>query len=214
MPRSKVKRLLVEGAKDRRLFPYLMEKNGVDWPKGNEPVDIQDIGRKLLTRPEASAILKESSLRLLGVILDADHDARASWQLVKSWFQDWFNDMPPDIPPGGYTSAPNGDGIRLGVWIMPDNQTHGMLETFLKLLVRDNDQELWAYAKVARDEAKAKCNAPFKPVHEDKAWMHTFLAWQDEPGPQLHEAVDHAILDPESPHSQPFVAWFRKLFEV
>ena len=214
MSRSKAKRLLVEGAKDRRLFPYLMEKNGVDWPKGNEPIDIEDLGRKLLSKPEASAILKESGLRVLGVILDADDDAGVSWQLVKSWFQVWFADMPDDIPAEGYISAPNEEGICLGVWIMPDNQTQGMLETFLQFLVRDKDQELWAFAKAARDQAKSKYNAPFKPAHGDKAWMHTFLAWQDEPGPQLHEAIDHAILDPESPHSQPFVVWFRKLFDV
>lgn len=214
MPKSQTKRLLVEGKKDKWLLPFLMEKNGVEWPKGNEPVDIEDLGRKLLTKPEASAYLKESGLRFLGVILDADDDAGASWRSVKGWFQEWFADMPDNIPAEGYISAPNEEGIRLGVWIMPDNQTHGMLETFLKLLVRDKDQELWTFAKVARDEAMAKHNAPFKPVHGDKAWMHTFLAWQDEPGPQLHEAVDHAILNPESPHSRPFVAWFRRLFEV
>lgn len=214
MPKSQTKRLLVEGKKDKRVFPFLMEKNGVDWPQGNEPVDIKDLGRKLLTKPEASAILKESSLRHLGVILDADDDTDASWRLVKGWFQDQFLDMPDRVRTEGFISEPNADGIRLGVWIMPDNQTRGMLETFLMLLVRDQDQELWAFAKTARDEAQNKHNAPFKPVHGDKAWMHTFLAWQDEPGPQLHEAVDHAILDPESPHSQPFVAWFRKLFEV
>lgn len=214
MPKSQAKRLLVEGKKDKRVFPFLMEMNGVDWPQGNEPVDIEDLGRKLLTKPEASAYLKESGLRFLGVILDADDDADASWRLVKGWFQDHFLDMPDKVRTEGFISEPNADDIRLGVWIMPDNQTRGMLETFLMLLVREKDQQLWAYAKAACDEAKAKHHAPFKTVHEDKAWIHTFLAWHDEPGPQLHEAVDHAILDPESPHSQSFVAWFRKLFEV
>ena len=155
MPKSQTKRLLVEGKKDKWLLPFLMEKNGVEWPKGNEPVDIEDLGRKLLTKPEASAYLKESGLRFLGVILDADDDAGASWRSVKGWFQEWFADMPDNIPAEGYISAPNEEGIRLGVWIMPDNQTHGMLETFLKLLVRDKDQELWTFAKVARDEAMA-----------------------------------------------------------
>lgn len=214
MPRSKAKRLLVEGKKDLRLLPFLMEGNGVDWPNGNEPVDIEDLKGKTLAKHDASAYLKEPGLRLLGVILDADDDAGASWRLVKGWFQEWFTDMPDNIPAEGYISAPNEKGIRLGAWVMPDNQSHGMLETFLKLLVRDQDKELWAFAKTASDEAKAKYRAPFKPVHGDKAWIHTFLAWQDEPGRQLHEAVDHAIFDPESPHSQPFVAWFRNLFEV
>lgn len=43
---------------------------------------------------------------------------------------------------------------------------------------------------------------------------HTWLAWQDEPGKQLHQAVEHGIFDPQSPRSRPFVKWFRRLFEL
>lgn len=214
MPRSYAKRLLVEGAKDRRLIPYLMERNGVPWPKGNEPIDIQDLGQNLLTKSEASAFLKLPGLQCLGVILDADVHADAVWQRITSWFDQEFTAMPASIPSAGYVSGVNSAGIRLGAWIMPDNQSSGMLETFLTYLVRVEHRQLWEYARTARDEAKGSHGAPFKDVHFDKAWMHTFLAWQDEPGRQLHEAVDHGILDPTSPHSQPFVTWFRNLYGV
>ncbi len=214
MGRSHSNRLLVEGAKDRRLIPYLMEKNGVSWQKGDEPVSIQDLGQNALTKVDASAFLKEPGLHALGIILDADQSVDTVWQRMRSWFSQEFSDMPATIPSTGFISAVNPYGIRLGAWIMPDNLSSGMLETFLKYLVRSEHQPLWDYAKVARDEAKSKHGAPFKSVHLDKAWMHTFLAWQDEPGPQLHEAVDHTILDPTCPYSQPFVAWFRQLFGI
>ncbi len=214
MPREFTKRLLVEGAKDKRLFPYLMEKNGVNWPKGDEPVDIRDLGQKLIAKHDASAILKESGLRSLGIVLDADDNPEATWETIKSRFQDAFNDMPADIRAEGYISAANSHGIRLGVWIMPDNQTSGMLESFLKLLVRDNQKLLFEFAETVCTTAKTEFDAPFKDVHRDKATMHAFLAWQDEPGRQLHEAIDHAVLDPKSPQSIPFVTWFRDLFEV
>lgn len=214
MPRSRANRLLVEGAKDRRLFPYLMEQNGVNWPKDHEPVEIKDLGGRSLSKSDASAILKESGLLRLGIVLDADNDANSSWQLIKGWFEDSFVDMPDRIRDTGFISEPNSRGVRIGAWIMPDNQTPGMLETFLKFLVREDDKPLFNYAERACAEAKTQFAAPFKDVHKDKARMHAFLAWQDEPGRQLHEAVDHAVLDPTSPHSRPFVTWFRELYQV
>ncbi len=63
--------------------------------------------------------------------------------------------------------------------------------------------------------AEAKRNgAPFKDVHRTKAEIHTWLAWQDEPGKQLHQAVHHRVLDPAKPESRSFVNWFRQLFDV
>jgi hypothetical protein len=214
MTRSNSKRLLVEGAKDRRLFPYLMEANGVSWPKGNEPVEIKDLGGNLLAKYEASAEIKEPGLQRLGIVLDADDNVAGSWQSIKEWFGEWFPDMPEEIPFEGYVSTPNERGIRLGAWIMPDNQSEGMLETFLKLLVKESDKTLFAFVEKTCLEAKSSYNAGFKDVHFDKARIHTYLSWQDEPGRQLHEAIAHGVLDPVSSHSQPIVRWFRTLFEI
>jgi hypothetical protein len=191
-----------------------MEKNGVDWPSDNGPVVISELGGNSLTKHEASAFLKESGLRFFGVILDADDDVDAAWQKVQGWFDEWITDMPNNIPVEGFISPSTYEGIRFGVWIMPDNLTQGMLETFLQLLVHDNDKELWAFAESTSHEARTKFNAPFKLSHEHKASMHTFLAWQDEPGAQLHEAIDRAMLDPTSSQARPFVEGFRNLFQV
>ena len=105
------------------------------------------------------------------------------------------------------------DGPRFGVWIMPNNQFSGMLEDFLIQLIPDDSQRLYELAQNCVSEA-ARHAAPFKEVHKKKAEIHTWLAWQDEPGPQLHQAVHHRVLDPEKPESQSFVNWFRSLFDV
>ena len=96
---------------------------------------------------------------------------------------------------------------------MPDNRFSGMLENFLVQLIPENARDLFEVAENCVAEAKQR-GAPFKDVHRTKAAVHTWLAWQDEPGKQLHQAVDHRVLDPEKPESQPFVDWFRQLFEV
>jgi len=119
--------------------------------------------------------------------------------------------MPETLPVTGLIHA-NEDGRKVGVWLMPDNQSRGMLETFLMFLAPQDDdvvEHAEEACKTARD-----LGAPFRPVHFVKAKVHTWLAWQDEPGAQLHEAVRERVLNPESEYASPFVGWFRSLFEL
>ncbi|WP_375493755.1 DUF3226 domain-containing protein [uncultured Nostoc sp.] len=44
--------------------------------------------------------------------------------------------------------------------------------------------------------------------------MYTWLAWQEEPGRQLHQAIKYGILNPEHPKAQTFVTWFKTLYEL
>ena len=169
-------RLLVEGETDLRVLPYLMEENGVAWENGKEPVQIKALGGiTKFSKADVSSELKSSELKFLGIILDADQNANAAWKTIQGWFADSFIDMPPQIPAQGFISSVNRDGIRFGAWIMPDNMSVGMLETFLKWLVRDDHQELWSFAEKSCAEAKSLYNAPYKHVHQDKASIHTFL---------------------------------------
>ncbi|HEY8375848.1 MAG TPA: DUF3226 domain-containing protein, partial [Nannocystis sp.] len=117
------------------------------------------------------------------------------------------------LPPEGCVAACSRTGRRFGVWIMPDNTSAGMLETFLKYLLPDGHDALWAHAQQAATRAHDR-GAPFKQAHVDKANIYTWLAWQNPPGRQLHDAVKQRILRPDSPHAEPFVAWFCRLFEL
>ncbi|MDQ3333128.1 MAG: hypothetical protein M3552_21185, partial [Planctomycetota bacterium] len=68
-------------------------------------------------------------------------------------------------------------------------------------------------AKQAMDDAR-DAGASWKDAHEAKALIHTWLAWQDPPGQQLHLALLQRILNPLSPKSKDFIDWFRKLYQV
>jgi hypothetical protein len=96
---------------------------------------------------------------------------------------------------------------------MPDNKSEGMLETFLKYLVPNQADNVWLYAQEAARTAKQR-GAPYKDVHIEKANIHTWLAWQDEPGPALGVALKRKVLDPNSAAAKPFVDWFIALFEL
>ena len=209
------KKLLVEGGTDKRVVPYLMEANGVVWESAGQPVVyIEPYGgiNDLLKPGVIESELKASGLEALGVMVDANGDAHNQWKRVRTRCHDQFDQLPHDIPAGGLDVF-HSDGPRFGVWIMPNNQFSGMLEDFLIQLIPDDSQRLYELAQNCVSEA-ARHAAPFKEVHKKKAEIHTWLAWQDEPGPQLHQAVHHRVLDPEKPESQSFVNWFRSLFEV
>ncbi len=213
-PRPKV--LIVEGDEDKRDIPYLIEANGIGWGERNEAkiVDIEPYGgiEEMLAPGEIETQLKASGLQALGILVDADGDAERRGQQVRPRCGTRFGELPARIPAEGLLVA-DAAGLRFGVWIMPDNRSPGMMETFLTHLRPQANGPLLAYVDEAWTSAKGH-GAPCKDVHVDKAKIHTWLAWQDPPGLQLHNAVLTRILEPQSPRAKPFVDWFRALFAL
>ena len=211
--------LLVEGKTEKRLIPELMEQRGVKWEPASKKyaVNIREAGGPVTTPDWIETHLKESALAALGVVFDADemeNNEDHRWAEMQNCCNSIGIDLPDPAPAGGFiVTLPN--GIRFGVWMMPNNQPPGMLETFLLSLLNpaETSGSLFKHAKASVEEA-VKCGAPFKAVHRDKALVHTWLAWQDQPGAQLHEAIKFKILDAASPNADAFVAWFRNLFQV
>lgn len=216
--------LLVEGADDQRLLPELVELGcGLEWKRdGRFLVFIEDKGgaEAMLQPGTIAAELLDSSREALGVVIDADAHPRQRWQSVRDRLLSDVeglgpDDIPGDPPAQGFIvevdrNAPRGPR-RLGVWMMPDNRTSGMMETFTRSLVTQG--ELHGFAERSCDEAVG-LGAPFKSVHRDKAIIHTWLAWQDPPGRQLHDAIKQRMLDPTLAPGQAFIRWFRELFGV
>jgi hypothetical protein len=211
--------LLVEGATERRAIPELVEANGVIWeisPK-TPIVFIDDYAggdTKVIKPAVISNELNVAKRETLGLIVDADDSCANRWQSVRNACINFIPDLPQSIPPQGLvhdTFKKNGKPVKFGVWIMPDNKQGGMLETFLAYLIKDENETLWQYSQQAVSEAKNK-GASYKPTHVDKANIHTWLAWQDEPGNQLHIAVKKKVLDPQHPKAEVFVNWFRTLY--
>ena len=209
------RKLLVEGPTDKSVIPYLMEANGVAWPDPPvSPVFIEPYGSvDEILKPEVIALeIGASGLEALGVVVDANGDAGARWDEVRTWCSSEFADLPEQIPVGGLDVV-HSDGVRFGVWIMPDNRLTGMLEDFLVRLIPDDSSGLYELAASSVADAKRR-GAPFRDVQVRKAEIHTWLAWQDPPDLRLHDAVKHAVLNPARAESRTFVNWFRRLFRV
>ena len=216
--RDPAKRLLVEGPTEQRLVPELMRANGMAWDNSMVGTDVPLIMPRggvdnVLKRGVISSEAKASGLRSLGVIVDANGDAHQRWTAIRNRCTGELPDLPPlpDRMPSDGMVCPRPDGSKFGVWIMPDNQHQGALESFLLNLVPSDAAELLDLARESVQTALS-VGAPIRPQDVSKATVHTWLAWQRDPGVQLHIAVKNRVLDPNHPESASFVSWFRRLF--
>jgi hypothetical protein len=157
--------------------------------------------------------LKESDIGALGIILDADTDLHARWQAVASRLSAaGYADVPATPAPEGTVIESPSDSLlpRVGIWLMPDNQTPGILEDFLHFLVPTGDGLL---AHV--DQAIASIpigQRRFSELREAKARIHTWLAWQEEPGKPFGQAISARYLDPNLPAANIFAGWLQRTF--
>lgn len=219
MAKQKKNILMVEGAEDQRTIPEIVEANGVLWEVDNRViVNIKkyDGIENLIDPDEIQYQLKDSEIEALSIIVDADENCNRRWQSIQTACSEIIDNLPETLPEEGLvydTVKENGKAVKFGVWIMPDNQSRGMLETFLAYLVPDEKETLWQYAQQIATQAKVK-GAPYKKTHLDKVNIYTWLAWQHPPGRQLHDAVKQRILKPDHPKSQVFMSWFKKLYDL
>jgi hypothetical protein len=143
-------------------------------------------------------------------MIDADDNPTGRWQSIRSASLKSIPDMPEVLPEDGLIHT-TPTGIQFGIWIMPDNKMRGMLETFLTYMIPTDSEALWQFAQAVTNESKAK-GAVFTDHHLDKANIYTWLAWQNPPGRQLHQAIMEHILQPNHPNAQRFITWFKTLY--
>ncbi|MBD2386275.1 DUF3226 domain-containing protein [Cylindrospermum sp. FACHB-282] len=208
------KKLLVEGKDDERVIPELIEKNGITWGENKKEaiISIQECGGyENITSDLIYTELQTRGRTHLGLMVDADDDASLRWQSIRMACLPNIGNLPEQIPETGLIIST--DGKKFGVWIMPDNIIQGMLETFLGYMIPEQGEYIWQYAQEVAREAKKK-GATFKDSYLDKAEIYTWLAWQDEPGRQIHQAIKYNILNPQNPKVQGFITWFKTLYDL
>lgn len=164
---------------------------------------------ELLKRLNA-LILQADGPEIIGVVVDADSpDVMVRWRQLKNK-PELKGYLLPEVPIADGLIVPGQKGRpRLGVWLMPDNRNPGMLEDFLIELAPQDGIEA-ARNCIANSQNKELTS--FKTVHLSKAVIHTYLAWQDEPGKPLGQAVTAQVLQPNTQTAKAFVDWLKRLF--
>lgn len=198
--------LLVEGRDDEHVFYNLLEYHQV--PERFKIKNKEGISKLLDT---LDVELLASDLQCLGIVVDADLDINARWQSFLTILGRSGYTSLPSLPDTMGTIIQQDGKPSVGIWLMPDNTLSGMLEDFVSFLVPTDDL-LWPKVeRCIQDIPEAQ--QLFKP-HFVKAYIHTWLAWQQEPGAPLGLAIKKRYLDADAPHAQTLIAWIRRLFDL
>lgn len=205
--------LQVEGRDDKYALVNLLVRHGIDydtkpWP----PVfpEFKESGslEQMLDGMETG--VQASTGKPIGFVLDADEPLLDRWAAVRDRLRNVGVDAPIHPIPGGFIGYSETYKVTVGIWLMPDNQHDGKLETFLQELIDDHD-ELIGYAADATDAAK-DLGAQFPPTAGIKAVLHVWLAWQKVPGVPYGTAIHAKYFRHDSPAANAFVSWFKRLY--
>ena len=208
-------RLHVEGTDDSHAIRHLLIRHGIDYDQRLWPVEfprIEEIGGKTDLLEGVETAVRVSNDRSIGFVLDANSSLQDCWTAVSSRLRRVGVDAPDAIPQEGFVGEAEAYRARVGVWLMPDNQRDGTLEDFLRSLVEDDDP-LFPYAEESVKHA-SELGAGFPANDADKALLHTWLAWQEEPGLPYGTAMRARYFRDDSPAAQAFVTWFRTVFNI
>jgi len=203
--------LLVEGKNDQHVIWALCQQHqlpetfSVEIPRSREGIEgLLDV---LPVR------LSARGLKALGVVVDADQDLLARWQALKDRLTARGHvDIPATPPASGWVSS-QPELPRVGVWLMPDNQLPGMLEDFVRYLIPPDDALRPKAEAVLLEIEQAGLNR-YKPVHRPKALIHSWLAWQENPGMPMGQAITAQVLHHNSPTANSFISWLKRLFDL
>lgn len=198
--------LLVEGRDDEHVMVRICQEHQIEIPE----VEPCDNDSQLLTEfPIRIELLDQEDV--LGVVIDADVNVLGRWQSIFNRLSAvGYVDVPRQPNPSGTILEPVAGGLlpKVGVWIMPNNQDPGKLEDFLAFLVPPSDPH-WRHAESCVDSLE---HPRFRSVDRSKVVIHTWLAWQRNPGRPFGTAIRSRFLNSDAPQAQQLVNWLRVLF--
>lgn len=197
--------LLVEGKDDCNIIKKFCQGNGINENSfgfcncGTDSKVLSKLDAKLQIAPDIRP-------KTIGVILDADTDIKKRYQDIKAKLKKY--ELPKNFPTDGLIIEQK-NLPKLGIWIMPNNQDNGALEEFYLTITPNIDTDFIDDVIV---KAKNKDLTSFKPQHKQKAIMHTYFAWQDNPGAPLYLAINKIVLNNDHQIAKKFKTWLKTLF--
>ena len=202
------KKLLVEGKDDENVLKHICGTRDVG--RLDEVKPLNSVDNLLETLPTE---LRGSDLEAVGVFIDADINMNDRWQSIRNRVIGvGYQDVPTQPAQDGTILEPPERTLlpKVGIWIMPDNRTDGILEDFLRFLVPlPNDLFDHVETSVAAIPQEHRL---FKDLDEIKAIIHTWLAWQEDPGKPYGTAITAGFLDPNVAEVDTLVSWLKRLF--
>jgi hypothetical protein len=199
------KKLLVEGNDDRHVIWALCER--FDITKTFDVIDCEGIDNLYKAIPVR---FKQSGIETIGIIIDADTEISNRWVALKKLLSGQGFETPDELPSKGLILS-NKNGIKVGVWLMPNNNLNGMLEDFISFLVPQDDK-LFPIVNTTLDKIENQKLNKYSLIHKSKAKIHTWLAWQEDPGTPMGLSITKKYLTTNEENCLRLIEWLQALF--
>lgn len=199
--------LLVEGINDKHVIRNLLRIHEIEDIEIRDKEGISNILATLKTEVDANE-------DFLGIVVDANSSIDSRWQSLHDRLKSkeiGFDGLPIAPVDGGLVIDRQGFLPKLGIWVMPINELFGKIEDFVRLLVSEEREALWQIAEHAVGDIPSDQRL-FSEKDNVKAQIHTFLAWQDEPGRPMGESITRRYFQTDTPVALKFVEWARRLY--
>ncbi len=198
-------KLLVEGNDDQHVIWALCEKFTIE--ENFDVIDCQGVGSLFRQVPVR---FKQSEVKSIGIVIDADVNLKERWLSLKAMLLSLGFDVPDEFPRTGLISSSK-EGIKVGVWIMPNNDQDGMLEDFITFLVPQGDGLLPVVNSTLQSIEDQELNG-YSVIHKSKAVIHTWLSWQKDPGTPMGQGITKKYLSTDEETCLKLVNWLTELF--
>ena len=196
--------LLVEGPDELHVVSKLLNRHGL-----HPPFNIESKGGFDALRASIYNEVNASGRRVLGILADGNDSPDRRWQSISDELGQAECHVPRALCDNG-TVFDGPRGIRVGVWLMPDNQRGGELEDFVAAMI-PGDDPTWPRAQRYIDGIPV-AERRFNPRKLTRAHVHAWLATCREPRP-MGTAITARDLRHDAPIATTFVGWLRELFE-
>jgi hypothetical protein len=205
---EKKKVLLVEGINDKHVINNLLKIHDLELAEEIKIRDKQGITNIL----ETLKIEVDANQDFLGIVVDANASIKSRWQSLTDRLKEFGYSEISEKPVENGLILESEDFLpKLGIWVMPNNKLLGKIEDFIRLLVAKEKENLWQIVEKSVNEIPNE-HKLFAEKDISKAQIHTFLAWQEEPGRPMGESITRRYFQPDAPDAQNFVNWLKRLF--
>ncbi len=205
-----MRKLLVEGKNDFHVIKALCSRHSLPSLFTLEEPRSEGLGVESLV-DSLPVQLKVSGLNALGVVVDADLDIQARWDSIRAHLDVAGYGKLPKLPEptGAVVTIPGKP--KVGIWLMPNNHLPGTLEDFVAHLISEDDLLRPEVANVLSRLESLGLNK-YSKKDRQKAFIHTWLAWQRHPGQPIGQAITAHVLQHDGPLAMSFVNWLNNLF--
>ena len=194
--------LLVEGQDDEHVVGHIRDRH-----PSAPSFDIVNKGGINGVRDSISVEIKAPGRLAVGILVDANSTLMDRWKAVRDRIMKENIQVPTHPNPDGTII----DGTpRVGIWLMPDNESSGELEDFVKQMIPTGDP-VWPLSQRYIDGIP-QANRKFADRKKLRAQLYAWLATREDPK-KMGLAIGAHDLNMDGILCKKFVVWLMALFE-